>query len=82
MIIHRTPYYNSSRATSVRPFGMLVLRSSLLAKCLREWVIGIGLGLGLGPGNAILLFFSLVLQNVVNFFVFVGSVVSYEYLIR
>ena len=34
--------------------------------------------IGLGPGNAILLFFSLVLQNVVNIFVFVGSVASYE----
>jgi len=27
-------------------------------------------------------FFSLVLQNVVNIFVFVGSVASYEYLTR
>ena len=57
---------------------MLVVQSNLLAKWLREWVIGIGLGLGLGPGNAMLLFFSLVLQNVVNIFVFVGLVASYE----
>ena len=41
--------------------------------------VGLGLGLGLGPGNAIVLFFSLVLQSVVNIFVFVGSVASYEY---
>ena len=64
---------------SIRPYGVLVVRSSLLAKWLREWVIGIGigLGLGLGPGNAILLFFS-CLKSVVNIFVFVGAVASYE----
>ena len=35
--------------------------------------------LELGPGNAVLLFFPLVLQNVMNMF---AAVASYEYLIR
>ena len=43
--------------------------------------LGIGLWLGMGPGNAIPIFFS-SLKNVVNIFVFVGSVASYECLIR
>ena len=61
---------------------MLVLRSSLLAKWLREWAMGLGLGLELGlelgPGNAILLFFLSCLKSVVSIFVFVDSVASYE----
>ena len=44
--------HNSLCATSVNTYGVFVVRSSLLAKWLREWVIGIGLWLGLGPGNA------------------------------
>ena len=39
MNIYNPPYYYSSRAASVRPYGVLVVRSSLLAKWLREWVI-------------------------------------------
>ena len=38
---------------------------------------GNGLGIGLGPENAILFFLS-CLKSVVNIFVFVGSVGSYE----
>ena len=37
--------------------------------------LDLGLGLGLEPGNALL--FILVLQNVMNIFVFIGSVASY-----
>ena len=75
--------HNLSCTRLARPYGVVVVQSSLLAKWLRKWLgigLGIGLGLGLGPGNAILLlFFFSLLQNVVNIFVFIGSVASYEY---
>ena len=43
-----------------------------------QWLNGYGLGLmlGLGLGNVVLLFFSLVLQNVINIFVLVTSYVD------
>ena len=74
------PYYNSSRAASVRPYGVLVVRSSLLAKWLREWVIRDRVRVRAGARECnTSIFFSLVLiKSVVNIFVFVGSVTSYE----
>ena len=56
---------------------MLVVRNSLLAKWLREWArVRVRVRVG---GKECTTFF---LQNVVNNFVFIGSVASYEYLIR
>ena len=49
-----TLVWGSLTLAPIRPYGVLVVGSSLLAKGLREWVIG--LGLGLGQGNVILLF--------------------------
>ena len=63
----------------VNMYGVLVVRSSLLAKWLREWV-RVRVRLGAGGRECTISF--LALQNVVNIFVFIGSVASYEYLIR
>ena len=58
---------------------MLVVRSSLLAKWLREWVrVRVSVRVGARESNTSFIF-SLVLQNVVNIF---GFGASYEYLIR
>ena len=57
-------------------YGVLVVRSSLLANWLREWVRD-RVRAGARECNTSI-FFSLVLQNVVNIFVFVGSVASYR----
>ena len=55
----------------IRPYGVLVVRSSLLAKWTREWVRDrVKVRAGARECNT----------NVVNILVFVGSVVSYEYL--
>ena len=51
---------------------LLVIRSRLLAKWSREWI---KVRAGARECNT---FFSLVLQNVVNIFVFVGAVASYN----
>ena len=56
----------------IRPFGVLV---RLLAKWSREWVKDrVGVRTGTRECNTSL--FSLVLQNMVSIFVFVGSVAS------
>ena len=63
----------------VRPYGVLVVRSSLLAIWSKEWVrdkVRVRVRARARECN------SLVLQNVVNIFVFIGSVASNEYLIR
>ena len=56
---------------------MLVVRNSLLAKWLREWV-RVRVRVRVGGKECTTFFFT----NVVNIFVFIGSVASYEYLIR
>ena len=72
---------NLAYSLVIRLYSMLVVQSSLLTKvacwpnCKGKWLVRARVRTGARECTT---FFSLVLQNVMNIFVFVGSVAAYE----